>query len=231
MVGANVKAETLSLMDSRSSIEEEMNAIIARLCAPGGPGLTSSLVDKEGFPRADIDVHAVLTDRHRLAVLRNDHKDITAQIEEKIYVLHSGGFTRDGTLPQKRTADGEEVRPQRVPSATRTVAQEAPAHATGRTETTPMEEDRSIRPFATFDEVTEGSPAALDGIVLGDQLIKFGSIEGGEDLLRRLAREGQMNEGRTISVVVLRRGSQIELSVTPRQWSGRGLLGCHIQVL
>mgnify|MGYP000503496525 FL=1 len=47
MVGTNVKAETLSLMDKRSEIETEINSIVSRLCAPGGPGLTDNLVDAE----------------------------------------------------------------------------------------------------------------------------------------------------------------------------------------
>ena len=80
-------------------------------------------------------------------------------------------------------------------------------------------------PFAVFDEVQEGSPAALDGIMYGDQLIKFGSVAGGDNLLQRIAREGQLNEGISIPVIVLRRGIQVRLTVTPRHWMGRGLLG------
>jgi 26S proteasome non-ATPase regulatory subunit 9 len=74
-------------------------------------------------------------------------------------------------------------------------------------------------------DVSDGSPAAMDGIVLGDQLVKFGSVDGGDDLLMRLAREGQANEGRGLPVVVLRRGERVHLTVTPRRWPGRGLLG------
>ena len=91
----------------------------------------------------------------------------------------------------------------------------------------PMDEDagESSFPFAVFDDVSDGSPAAMDGIVLGDQLVKFGSVDGGDDLLMRLAREGQANEGRGLPVVVLRRGERVHLTVTPRRWPGRGLLG------
>lgn len=90
-----------------------------------------------------------------------------------------------------------------------------------------MDEDagQALLPFAVFDEVTEGSPGALDGILLGDQLLKFGSVDGGDNVLMRLAREGQTNEGRGLHVVVLRRGEAVHLTVTPRPWAGRGLLG------
>jgi 26S proteasome non-ATPase regulatory subunit 9 len=47
MVGANVKAETVTMMDKRQSIEAEMDGIISRLCVPNGPGLQGNLVDSE----------------------------------------------------------------------------------------------------------------------------------------------------------------------------------------
>lgn len=47
MVGANVKAETVTMMDKRKAMENEMDAIIARLTRPGGPGLQGNLVDAE----------------------------------------------------------------------------------------------------------------------------------------------------------------------------------------
>lgn len=232
MVGTNVKAETLALIDKRSEIETEMNLIIARLCAPGAPGLTGNLVDPQGFPRADIDISAVRGDRQRLSMLRNDHKDITKQIEKNIEVLHSGHVAL--TLPQKRTAEGEAVAHLRTLSVSRadssnvTSSMATSTHVGG----TAVGGDSSYGlPFAVFDELQQGSPAALDGIMLGDQLVKFGSVEGGDNLLVRLAREGHMNEGNAIPVIVLRRGVQVQLTVTPRQWAGPGLLGCHIQQL
>ena len=47
MVAPNVKAETMRLMDQRTALEAEMDAIIAALSAPGGPGITGGLVDAE----------------------------------------------------------------------------------------------------------------------------------------------------------------------------------------
>ncbi|CAM6043493.1 unnamed protein product [Sphagnum compactum] len=228
MVGANLKAETMAMMESRTAVEAEMDAIIARLSRPGGAGLQGNLVDSEGFPRADLDIAAVRADRQRLSVLRNDHKELTSSIERNIYILHSGGFTKDSTLPQKPEVEdmrrSQRVGPIATPSGTHNRGLEGPS---------PMDEDagHASVPFAVFDEVTEGSPGALDGILLGDQLTKFGSVEGGENVLQHLARESQLNEGSGLNVVVLRRGEPIHLVVTPRRWAGHGLLGCHIQPL
>jgi len=81
------------------------------------------------------------------------------------------------------------------------------------------------RPFAMVDEITEESPAAEDGLQLGDQIVKFGNVEYGDNLLPRLASEAQMNHGHPVPMVVMRQGTSINLTVTPRTWQGRGLLG------
>jgi hypothetical protein len=49
MVATNLKSETMALMEKRSAMEAEMNAIIDRLCQPGGPGLSGNLTDSEVF--------------------------------------------------------------------------------------------------------------------------------------------------------------------------------------
>ncbi|EOA14571.1 hypothetical protein CARUB_v10027813mg [Capsella rubella] len=96
----------------------------------------------------------------------------------------------------------------------------------------PMEVDvlTSI-PFAMVDEITESSPAAEDGLQLGDQVVKFGNVGGGDNLLQRLAAEAQSNQGQAVSIQVMRQGAKVDLSVTPRIWQGRGLLGCHFRLV
>eukprot|EP01018_Ginkgo_biloba_P006242 Gb_30713 [translate_table: standard] len=227
MVGTNLNAETKGLIQRREGLEEEMNAIIARLCTPNGPGLSGNLLDREGFPRSDIDVAVVRSDRHHLAMLRNDHKDITSKIDQNLQILLSGGLVRDlQTLPQKRTAEGEELGYQISSGSGGISSTSLPDDAPNENAPIPMEEDAIVRlPFAVVDEILDGSPAALDGLQLGDQILRFGTVEGSENLLSRLAREGQTNQGRTIPVTVMRRGVQVHLTVTPRPWSGRGLLG------
>jgi len=198
------------MIEKRSAIEAEMNAIIARLSTPNGPGISGSLLDAEGFPRSDIDVAAVLSSRQRLAMLRNDYKGITEQIDQNLQILLSGGRLRDSPMPPQRRADA----------------------ASSENSPTPMDEDAIVRiPFAVVDEIFDGSPAASDGLQQGDQILKFGSVDGGENLVSKLAREGQTNQGSAIPVIVMRRGVQVHLNVTPRTWSGRGLMGCHFQCL
>ena len=78
--------------------------------------------------------------------------------------------------------------------------------------------------------MASGSPGEADGLQVGDRLVQFGSVtsavglDGGE-YVARVARELQQGEGREMEVVVVRNGEGVRLKVTPRQWSGRGLLG------
>lgn len=81
------------------------------------------------------------------------------------------------------------------------------------------------RPFAVVDEIADGSPAAEDGLQLGDQIVKFGNVESGDNLLHRLSSEAQASQGLALTLVAMRQGELINLTVTPRTWQGRGLLG------
>lgn len=92
--------------------------------------------------------------------------------------------------------------------------------------------------FAKVNAVAADSPAQHAGLVEGDLIVQFGdlTLEKSHDAFHALAEvvpvaaEGQ----RAIAVTVLREVSQQEkptvctVQLTPRPWSGRGLLGCHL---
>ncbi|KAL0451533.1 UNVERIFIED_CONTAM: putative 26S proteasome regulatory subunit p27 [Sesamum latifolium] len=229
MVATNLKAETMKLMEKRSGLEAEMNVIIERLCQPGGPGLSGNLLDSEanfhfflmlsiyGFPRADIDIPTVRADRHRLAELRNDHKDITEKINQNIQLLHSATLAPRSASVKDSEPKDQDANVGMPSSFSNPIAGGA---------SSAMDVDLVVsRPFAMVDEITEASPAAEDGLQLGDQIVKFGNVEIGENLLQRLAAEAQQKQGQAVSLVVMRQGALINMTVTPRAWSGRGLLG------
>ncbi|GBG63460.1 hypothetical protein CBR_g38078 [Chara braunii] len=265
----NPRIEALALMEKRKEIEVEIEIITSRLCKPGGPGLKGDLIDREGFPRADIDIPAARADRHRLAVLHYDHRALTEKIEKLIYAFHAtipptpqppkteGGERRrdssaaattssSSVLPVKRAADGEDVRvshsqtdehPQAEPSARPSLtADRQMQEEAGGAE--PMQSDGAgresegrtsshrevLRPFAFIDEVAEGSPGQIDGMKVGDHMLRFGSVTAGPDCIRRVAEELQAMEGRAVQTEVLRRGSRISLMVMPRPWADSAAL-------
>lgn len=229
MVGTNLKAEIMKLMDERANKEAEMDVIIQRLYQPGGPGLSGNLVDSDGFPRSDIDIPTVRADRHRLAELRNDHKILTEKIDQNIQVLHSARLTSTPSVKDSDNAAGLGVQGSTVNvGSSSSLGRYTVTAATSAA----MDVDVVLsRPFAVIDEITEASPAAEDGLQLGDQVVKFGNVQSGENLLRQLAAEAQSNQGCAVSMTVIRQGAMTNVQVTPRVWQGRGLLGCNFRIL
>ncbi|MED6211909.1 hypothetical protein PIB30_078079 [Stylosanthes scabra] len=228
MVATNVKAETMSLIDKRTVIEAEMNSIIARLTQPGAPGLSGNLVDSEGFPRTDIDIPAIRAERRRLAELRNDHNEITEKINQNIQILHAARVRNKSSSKSSDNGDGSDTQM----SSTVDAVASTPQNILLRHSPDSMDVDVLVsRPFAMVDEIADASPAAEDGLQLGDQILKFGCVEAGDNLLQRLSSEAQSNVGRTVPVVIMRQGTMINLTITPRTWQGRGLMGCHFRIL
>ncbi|KMZ62488.1 26S proteasome non-ATPase regulatory subunit 9 [Zostera marina] len=213
MVAPNLKAETFSLMERRSSIENQMNVIIERLIRPGGAGLYDNLLDSEGFPRSDIDIMAIRADRKRLSEFRNDHSDITRKIDLNLQILHSRKVNQDA-FSQTGMNSGV-VSPLQ--------------HITA--DSMNLEQPLRMIPFLLIDEINDASPAAIDGLQIGDQIVKFGSVEVGDQILTRLSSVIQLNQGKPIAVVIMRQGVLMNITMTPRQWHGRGLMGCHFQTL
>lgn len=91
------RKELMADMQLKDEIEDEIKAIDAFLTNQGVPGLHGGLVDAQGFPRADIDVHAIRNSRHRLACtysagdcllpdlytgLQTDHVAVMKRIEQ-----------------------------------------------------------------------------------------------------------------------------------------------------
>lgn len=79
--------KTLASLDvQRKAMELEADAIFLELTTPPADGvepmgINTPLVDREGYPRGDIDVYRARTQRGRFAVLKTDHKEIQGKIE------------------------------------------------------------------------------------------------------------------------------------------------------
>lgn len=221
------KGELARLEGERGGLEAEMAEIVARLTAEGQPGLPGgeALVDAEGFPRSDVDVYRVRHDRHRLACLRTDVRALTDAMEAKLVEVH--GLMRE--LPKGFSlAEGGVGAPRAG----------TPAPGAGRGGA-----GGQGRAFGVIDEVSPSGPAEEDGLRVGDLVTDFAGIrlhagvggasggETAEGLLPKVAETLARNEGKPIQVTVLRRGESTTLSLTPRPWPGRGLLGAHLRPL
>jgi 26S proteasome non-ATPase regulatory subunit 9 len=92
------------------------------------------------------------------------------------------------------------------------------------------QELKNQRPFAIVNTVAANSPASEAGLLEKDKIINFGTVnETNNENLKALAKIVMENKNKPINIVVQREeNTLVNLTLTPKEWSGRGLLGCHI---
>jgi len=57
--------------------------------------MNDPMVDGQGFPRNDIDVHQIRIARNKIICLNNDIKNLFVRIEEKLFAFHEMDKTDD----------------------------------------------------------------------------------------------------------------------------------------
>ncbi|CAD6889741.1 unnamed protein product [Tilletia controversa] len=201
----------LQLDTRRREIDEELEALMDVLRSHNST-LTSPLVDDEGFPRADLDVHAIRIARNRIAMLRNDRVDITNQMAEamRLAFLEPPGGGASSTMPNGFSSS--------VDDSASSVSSSSAVHNT-------------LKPFAQINSVTPDSPADQAGLRQGDVLLSFAglSAQDPEDAPSLSALPPLVVESRQIEIIVKRGSEILTLQLTPRPGAGhRGLLGCHL---
>merc|ERR1719487_1300449 len=153
----SVSDEFKELAKQKESLEAEIKDLEDYLTEEGMPGLQGSLIDEEGFPRADLDLYAIRKARNRFACAQTDHKEVMKKIEAALFVFH---------------AESRVAVPRQSPAVAVPSVQEdgMDVDAVGQEAQLPPP------PFALVDEVTAGSPAADAGLALGDHVIRFGHV-------------------------------------------------------
>lgn len=166
-------------------------------------GMDEPLVDNEGYPRSDIDVYKVRHARHRIICLLNDHKAIMKDIEKSLHNYHAQ-ISRNA----------------------------APENGGGPATSSAAHHENAATPslpFAVVAKVENGSPADVAGLYAGDKIVKFGSVNAGNFKdVTDIASVVQHSVGRPVNVVVKRNADSVSLVLTPKQWHGKGLLGCMV---
>lgn len=90
-------------------------------------------------------------------------------------------------------------------------------------------ETETLEPFLRVNVVSPGSPAEVAGIQVEDLILEFGSIHCRN--FKSLTDIGKLVENsryKTVNVKIKRGSNIIILSLTPRPWVGKGLLGCNV---
>lgn len=160
--------------------------------------MSGNLVDAQGFPRADIDVHAVRVQRNRFATLRTDHKMIVGEMEKLMHIALAPPANRDeasqaGPSPSTTTtqpsapdmssstqttqpsSSASPVTPS--PSSTEPTRPSPPLAATvPRVAANGAPPQRRRIPFALVDIVSPGSPAEQADMKVQDKIVAFGTV-------------------------------------------------------
>ncbi|GAM87415.1 hypothetical protein ANO11243_054390 [Dothideomycetidae sp. 11243] len=202
------------LMSQRDRVQAELSALSSVLTSHG-VDMETPLLDKDGYPRSDIDVAQIRTTRSKIIHLKNDYKWLMEKIEKGLHEHHAN-LANQPQAPLNGTS----------------VAGEAQGHSTRPTQngTTSIE-----APFAKVNSIAISSPAETAGLRVGDKVVKFGYVNWtNHEKLSRVAQVVQANEGREIKIRVLRAGEgssseTVDVQLVPRHnWGGRGMLGCHL---
>ncbi|CAF1067320.1 unnamed protein product [Adineta steineri] len=199
------REELLELVKQKDDIEKELNELADELKTQNNVGMTEALVDKEGYPRNDIDLVRVRHIRQRVICLQNDHKALMKQIEDGLIQIHENNANN----PSNTTV-----------SATTT----APSNTN-----LPNKE-----PFLRVDIVSNHSPAETAGLHVGDLVCRIGTIRKDNfRTMQDVASLVNNSENRSITLLVQRANTNEQQTVTliPKQWFGNGLLGCKLTPL
>ncbi len=206
------------MVAERDALEAEIEGMRRKL-AESGCGEAADLVDAEGFPRSDVDVAQIRQNRNKLACLYTDHKELSAKIEQAIHELHAGSKDSGASSPSPATA----------PEAS------GGRGASGEAATPVQQQQQQPQqpPFALVDEVLAGGPAERAGLAVGDQLLRFGTIDAASFAgnLHQVAEHARASENAPVKLGVLRAGQALDLDLVPQAWAGSGVLGCHMRVL
>lgn len=104
-------------------------------------------------------------------------------------------------------------------------------------DTTPNEPPR--RPFETAQTtvfllvtmVMPSSPAEASGIRKDDEILEFGSINHNNfKELKQISELVAHCQNQPVALKIKRQGRNIDITLIPKVWSGRGLLGCNIVI-
>ncbi|XP_067671598.1 26S proteasome non-ATPase regulatory subunit 9-like [Haliotis asinina] len=188
-----------TLMKRKDDLESQVKELHALLDSQKSVGTDGPLIDTEGFPRSDIDVYSVRHARHQIACLQNDHKEVMREIEEELVNIHAQARQRLSSREEDMEVDREKP------------------------------EEKPLVAFARIDRVEVNCPASQGGVEVEDEVLMFGSVTADNFTgLQSIGSLVQHSKDKALSVTVRRKGQVLRLSVTPKTWSGRGLLGCNI---
>lgn len=206
-----LREELLTLSKKREIIDNLIKSYSEVLEAELGStkaGLELNLIDPEGYPLAEINHLSCRNSRKQINILQNDRKQLTNQMEEKLFKFH---------------AIVKEMNVKNTPAQNKITSVKKPKNS-------PILE--------VTDVTSGSTPAFESGLQKGDKILKIGDIQSENFLgLNQIASLVKNSQNKQITIAFLRDSDVIQFtSITPRVWRGKGrgyfgLLGCALNPL
>ncbi|KAI9227932.1 MAG: 26S proteasome non-ATPase regulatory subunit 9 [Piptocephalis tieghemiana] len=214
-----------ALLKEKDALEQQIHSLDQELLKHG-VDMNSSLVDQEGYPRADIDVIQVRRLRVSIIEAKNDLRTLMGRIEQGLHEMHAQHPI--GTSSSSSSSTSTPI--PRAVSSTSSGSSTAQASSPLDNHPSSSSHQPPHRTFARVAALSPDSPAWDAGMKKDDEILHFGHIHSGNH--RNLQEVGQLvgkSQGTPIVVEVRRSSDLLTLTLTPRRgWGGPGLLGCHI---
>ncbi|KAM3142956.1 hypothetical protein pb186bvf_005019 [Paramecium bursaria] len=229
-----IKQELQNLVQQRKQLEADLQNIQAEISQLDKIN-NKSLVDDEGFPRADLQWSELVQLRNLKRAFNeknNDHKDLMKQIEQKLYQYHQEIQNDPNVINEMNNYKSKYV-PQ--PKIENKLIQQV--------NKVKIEEEVDL--LAHITEVTQGSPSSIAGLQLYDFIISFGDKnKNNTQSLEDLANYIRQNVDQDIPLKVLRKFTNqqspdlkddsyliTDLVLRPQKWAGQGILGCRFKLV
>ena len=225
------REELLQLDKEKKKLEDKIGELTDYLCGPGMPGVDGSLIDKDGFPKAGLDLVSIRAARHELICTQNDLNFLMEKIEKKMMAYFE---ELSNNKKEDNSTEEEEEKNKNVNQN-----QETTSGAFGEENNNNKIKEKLREPFAKIVNVEKGSPADEAGLKAEDDIIVFNGIlyKGvSYNPLNTLSDIVRSKIGQKIPVSVIRKNSDnilevVNLEIIPHTWNGRGVLGCKFQII
>ncbi|KAL4456273.1 hypothetical protein ABPG74_014234 [Tetrahymena malaccensis] len=247
MTSTQVKLQQLD--QQRKDIETQISALNKELKYYEDKNYNKSLVDEEGFPRADLDFGELTTYKNlkrKFNELNNDYKGLMVEIEKSLGDLHEE-YRESGQAQRDLEEYEKNIEIMKKTEAAEKAKKEFDEDMNDENINTEIKKNILI-PFAYINEVVDQSPAFQAGVKLNDLIVSFGPVNHyNHKELQFLIETVKSNVNKEIPVQVLRKNNKIQqseqfyyknenyqlvhLTLTPRTWSGQGVLGCRFKVV
>ena len=159
------REELLQLDKEKRKLEEKITELTEYLTGPGMPGVDGSLIDKEGFPIAGLDLVSIRTARHELICKQNDLKNLMEKIEKKMMT-----YFEEINNNRKEEEDSKEE----DKNTNSNIKEETSAGAFSEDQkNNNITKEELKEPFAKIVSVENGSPAEEAGLKAEDAIILF----------------------------------------------------------